>query len=331
MQTRTSDLCGDCSHGEALKEWPGYYKCSILERRPIEPLSHCLFYAGDRLSVDVVIVTATSVEFNTVLEELHPAGLKAWDSICPPEDHNWRICTYQSHSDQNASVRLALTVLEAPGLVAAASTTALAVQLFRPSHVVMVGITAGREGEVHIGDIIAPRELWDYGAGKWEEDKTSGRLIFRPRPIPKHMDSHVNQWCFRLGADQGYYRKIRDAWAERYPDAQFTVPKVHNGPMVSGAAVVNAEAIWQQVLEQNNKILALDMEAYGVLYAVIGARAPLYTPSCAIMKSVCDYGVDKNDLAQSYAAFTSVKFFQKYLEDFIINSEYKYRPIRLNI
>jgi len=101
--------------------------------------------------------------------------------------------------------------------------------------------------------------------------------------------------------------------------------------MVSGAAVVNTERIWQQVLKQNDKVIALDMEAYGVVYATELAAVPLYSPQCVVIKSVCDYGVDKTDWAQEYAAYTSVKFFKIYLEEFILNEEYRRNPARMNV
>jgi nucleoside phosphorylase len=101
--------------------------------------------------------------------------------------------------------------------------------------------------------------------------------------------------------------------------------------MVSGAAVVSAEAIWNRVLQQNDNVLALDMEAYGVALATQCATTPQYNPSWFIAKSVCDYGARKEDHAQPYAAYTSVRFFKLYLDEFILGTEPRRAPARTNI
>jgi nucleoside phosphorylase len=331
MEDRHRDLCSDCAHGSEFEHLPGFYQCNCVVS-PVSAPSHCTFYAGPRTPVDVVIMTAVSVESDAVLAELHPNGRAAWKPICTVQNGLWYVSTYESPNNPRARVRLALPELpRSSGLPAAASLTALAVQLFRPSHVAMLGITAGRQGEVGIGDIIVPRELWDYGAGKWEENRRTRRVVFRPRAVPKIIKDHVRQWCHQLGNRREYLSRMHEDWATRHPNVDFPVPRVHIGPMVSGAAVVNTERIWQQVLKQNDKVIALDMEAYGVVYATELAAVPLYSPQCVVIKSVCDYGVDKTDWAQEYAAYTSVKFFKIYLEEFILNEEYRRNPARMNV
>lgn len=330
MDDRCRDLCSDCANGAPHESRSGYYKCRYIDDPPRAP-SHCLFYDGPRIPVDVVIITAARVEYDAVLDELHPAGRIAWRTLSTVQNGRWRVSTYGSSRDARARLRLALGLAAIPGLPAAAALTALAIQVFCPSHVAMVGITAGRQGEVNIGDVIVPRELWDYGAGKWEDDNKTRKVVFRPRSAQKSIEESIRQACHDLGDRTDNLSQIRNDWADRHRGIDFPIPKVHIGPMVSGAAVINAEEIWKQVLSHNDKIIALDMEAYGVLYAAATAAIPLYRPLCVIMKSVCDYGVSKTDWAQSYAAYTSVKFFKSYLEEFILDDEYHHNPVRVNV
>src|SRR5712672_851333 len=133
MEDRHRDLCSDCAHGRRFERLPGFYRCNCVTS-PVSAPSHCTFYAGPRNPVDVVIITAVSVESEAVLFELHPSGRDAWKPICTIQNGLWYVSTYESPHDPRARVRLALPALpRSPGLSAAAGLTALAVQLFRPS------------------------------------------------------------------------------------------------------------------------------------------------------------------------------------------------------
>ena len=204
------------------------------------------------------------------------------------------------------------------GLSATAGLTALGIQLFRPTHIAMLGITAGRPSKTQIGDVLIPQEIWDYGAGKWEE--RSGKVHFVARGEHQSLDEHVRQWCDNLARREEDLTSIRRNWLSRHAQSSgVSVPTVRMGPMVSGAAVVNAEAIWTQVIAQNDKIIGLDMEAYAFALASECAATPQYSPSWLVAKSVCDFGIVKQDDAQAYAAYTSVQFFKLYLDQYILD------------
>lgn len=332
MRVRPRELCSDCANGAPMELMSGGYTCSALSRQvPVHEIpSHCLYYDGPRLPVDVVIITAVSVEWDAVVNELHPEGRGAWEPLSTVADGYWEICLYQSRNDSRVHVRLALAKTRTMGLSAAASLTALAIQLFRPSHVVMLGITAGRQDKTKIGDIVVPLELWDYGAGKWEEHE--GELVFKPGEERRNLEEHVRQRCEILARKTEALQTIREDWMNRRTDREaHSTPVVHFEPMVSGAAVVSAEAIWRHVLRHNRKIIAIDMEAYGVAFATCNAAIPLYNPNFLIAKSVCDFGVKKVKDAQAYAAYTSVRFFGLYLDEFVIDEGSRRVPAKVNV
>jgi nucleoside phosphorylase len=191
----------------------------------------------------------------------------------------------------------------------------------------MLGIAAGRPGETSIGDIIVPRLVWDYGAGKWEERKH--KVVFLPRPEQRVLDAAIHEWCFRLKSDEARWNTVHRDWMRRNPKQIFKPPKVHIEPLVSGAAVINAKKIWSDVSRQHEKVFALDMEAYAVASAVHTAAVPgSYDPSWLIAKSVCDFGMKKKSNAQNYAAYTSVSFFKAYLHEIILKTDFIRRPAR---
>jgi nucleoside phosphorylase len=292
--------------------------------------SHCLFYRGVRKPVDVVIITAVQVELDAVLRYLHPDGVDAWETIATESDGMWFFCSYTASADPRACTRIAVAKTRTMGLTAASSMAALAIQLFRPTYIVMLGITAGRQGKTEIGDIMIPLEIWDYGAGKWTED--AGKLLFKARGSRHQLEEHIRQRCENLASQNGIFVEMRRRWAERHPGRSiFPAPQVRIAPMVSGAAVVDSEEIWKHVLAQNDEVLALDMEAYGITYAAHNAATPQYGIRCIVAKSVCDYGVVKHDDAQTYAAFTSVLFFKSYLDTFLLGQKDLKSPVRRNM
>nr|WP_294525200.1 hypothetical protein [uncultured Rhodopila sp.] len=281
------------------------------------------------MPIDIVIITAVLVEFEAVRAHLHPDGKDAWDVTRTTSDGPWYVCDYKSSSSKDMRVRIALVQSRGTGLSYAACLATLGIQLFRPTYVVMLGVTAG-SANTTIGDVIVPSELWDYGAGKWED--IGGKLVFTSRIEQVPIQEHVRQWSEVLAKRPGLWKSVMEEWfLTRVDEARPSVPKVLIGKMVSGAAVVDAKAIWDQVFSQDKKVIALDMEAYAVARAVHLATNPKYSPYCLIAKAVCDYGFDKRKDAQTYAAFLSVKFFKAYLDEVIFGIDSEQAPMHRHI
>jgi nucleoside phosphorylase len=77
--------------------------------------------------------------------------------------------------------------------------------------------------------------------------------------------------------------------------------------MVSGAAVVAHKPTFDRLLVQHRGILGLDMEAYAVAAAALGAGKP--RPLHLVVKGVCDHAdKDKHGDFQQYAASVSTAF-----------------------
>jgi len=329
---RPNDLCADCPHAVTLKQRdPRTIKCVALRYKIAEPISHCTHYAGSRTPVDVVIVTATEIETEAVIREIRSVIGTGWETVPTIIGGPWTVCTYQAQSYPGVKLRLALRQTPVVGLSAAASLTSLAIQLFRPSFVAMLGITAGLKGETKIGDVVIPREIWDYGAGKWE-DRKRGRVVFLPEGERIPLSDEIRERCRSLAQQSNSMREILDEWNKRNGKKKKRPPRIMVGPAASGAAVVNTQSIWNRALIQNRKIIALEMEGYGVARAVTtNSFVSLYTPQLLIAKSVCDFGVRKKSKGQPYAAYTSAAFFKRYLDTYIIAQDYVNQPTRQHL
>lgn len=193
------------------------------------------------------------------------------------------------------------------GMTAAGVLTMKIIAAFRPKYIIMVGIAAGvahkNDVEQIYGDVVVPNVVWDYSSGKFVSSQRAevsfGGIGFIPRP-------HF------INTDEIMLEAVRYAMKSSENECH-----VHIGPMACGSTVVaNSEVVEKQIYSQYGDTAALDMESYGVMYAV--KWAPLPKPKGLVIKSVCDYADDeKSDRYQKFAAFTSAQFAKLLYEKFL--------------
>jgi hypothetical protein len=99
-------------------------------------------------------------------------------------------------------------------------------------------------------------------------------------------------------------------------DAPETDLRLRMGPAVSGSSVLADPEVVEAIKAQHRALVALEMEAYGVLSAA--RTAPCPRPTAFSLKSVCDMADEKkDDRWQSYAAYTSARSIQAFFERFM--------------
>jgi nucleoside phosphorylase/CheY-like chemotaxis protein len=188
------------------------------------------------------------------------------------------------------------------GMPASAALAMKVGLLFRPRFMAMVGICAGRKGETNLGDLVAANPTWDYGSGK--HAVKDGKPIFKPAPDPFPLTTHVRGIVERFEGEHEATLHVRNAFQGAKPAS---VPKLHIGPFASGAAVVARAAMMEEVQDQHRKLLAIDMEAFGLASAA--TELPRPQPDFLILKGVSDFAdEEKGDSHREYAAFMSAQF-----------------------
>jgi len=106
---------------------------------------------------------------------------------------------------------------------------------------------------------------------------------------------------------------IRRSWKGTSVDS---VLRMHLGPVASGAAVLADNKTVAGIVNQNRKLLAVDMETYGVYAACQEATIP--QPKAFSMKSICDFAdKNKSDDHQRYASFTSASAMKSFVEKYL--------------
>lgn len=197
------------------------------------------------------------------------------------------------------------------GMTASATLTTKMIHHFLPEYVIMPGIAAGTKNIIgsdaqEFGDVLLADAVWNYSNGKYvsphEAEIVFGEIGFNPRPtIVKITGDHLTE----------IQKYIQSGKSECY---------VHCGPLASGTAVVaNKSVIKKQIYGSFEDTEGVEMEGYGVAYAVSHALSP--KPHAIIAKSVCDFADErKNDVYQKFAAYTSCGFIQELLENVLTYS-----------
>ena len=253
--------------------------------------------------VDLVVITALQLE----LEAIRKLPWN-WSPDEALDDSQFILKgTFQS-GGQSRSVVAA--VASRMGMVSASVLASKLIRRFRPRIVAMPGICAGVRDRTQLGDIIFADTSWDYQSGKHvtAEHARSG-FQMDPHFIPA--DESVSARVDQLSRDSAFSVRVWHAWEPRQPSP----PRLLRGPVASGSAVLADAAVTARIQVQQRKLLAVEMELYGLFLAAEQSARP--KPLVLGLKSVCDFADDeKNDAVQSYAAYTSATFLRALCERF---------------
>jgi nucleoside phosphorylase len=251
----------------------------------------------ENYSTDVAIVTSSPhVELKAVSRL--PGGFVA------EYDREDALHYYSSKWTTSDHRDLSIVACAAPtmGMTAACVTACKVIERWRPRFLVMCGIAAATQSEQRPGDILVAEACYDYGSGKILEIEDSKR-VFLPSPNQLRIDPALHAVVQEWEREQRAMDEIRRQWHSE-PNHP---PKLVLGILATGAAVIQSEALVQEILNTSRKVVGLDMEGYGIFQAAHLSRKP--RPRVLIAKAVSDFAdKGKSDTWQAYAAFTSAQF-----------------------
>ncbi len=256
--------------------------------------------------VDLCVVTAIQAE----LDAVHRLPWQ-WEAPEPLDDSTFVRRGVFVSGERNATVVAAC----APrmGSVASALLASKLISAFRPRFLAMPGICAGVRGKVELGDVVVFDPTWEWPSGKLADGENGTYL--QPAPHQIALNEMIAARVIQLQADDSCLARIRGSWPGSKPS---TALGLVIGPGASGSAVVADSATVDAIRLQHRKLVAVEMEAYGVCAAARMASSP--RPSPIVMKAVCDFADEtKSDDWQAYAAFASAEamalFFSRYMEE----------------
>jgi nucleoside phosphorylase len=142
------------------------------------------------------------------------------------------------------------------GNVGAAAIAVRAIQHYKPSLALFVGVAGGVK-DVAIGDVVVATKVYGFESGK---DKATG---FQPRPDVQNTAHSLEQRARSL--------RQRDDWKKRLnPDLKHDAASVLVGPIAAGEKVVASKrsATAKHLKELYGDVLAVEMEGRGFLQGV---------------------------------------------------------------
>jgi len=232
-----------------------------------------------------------------------------WQDFKLPNDST----EYHKGIFQTTKQKIKVVAASAPqmGMVASSVLATKMIHYFRPKFVAMCGIAAGIKGSGNIGDILITDLSFDSGSGKINTD-SNGDAKFEPDYRSLDLETDLKEDLLACKSKREFLDEIKRKWSADSPDTELNL---RIGPLASGAGVIENNRIIDEIRGHNRKLIGIDMETYGIYYAVKHCSKP--RPEYVIsMKSISDFADSlKNDKFQKYASYTSASFMFKFMTE----------------
>lgn len=192
--------------------------------------------------------------------------------------------------------RIVCAHLSQMGPIASAHATTALLSEFRPRTLVMTGICGGFADHVKVGDVVVAEKSWDWQSGKWTDAGTLSTA-------PDQRNASPELIAEARGADTALSTFHKACTLTKKPT---TTPKLVIGPMVTGSSVVASLDIQKVFRDQHRKMVGIDMECYGLYYAVENYAGAAVRTLC--IKAVSDLADRaKDDDFQVYGSHMSAQ------------------------
>lgn len=257
-----------------------------------------LAQARDRGRYDFIIFTALPEERNAYLR-------------LPDFEHESVLRYGVDHWDVSiGAIEGTIVLLQRMGLVNASVEVARVLELYAPQAVVMSGICGGIRGNSQLGQLLVAERCWEYQAGKWYDE------IFKAEPYQSAMPGKTKTVLAKLIEGDHVVSELEIGYSGSVRPGTIAQPCIV--PFASGSAVIASEERLRNVVDQHRKVAAIDMETYGMYYAIEVSGRDVHS-FCA--KTVVDMAnVAKNDDLHAYGSYVSAKFTLSAIERLLIKA-----------
>lgn len=273
----------------------------LWKKQLLEKINYLKLNKFESQAVDIAIVTAVADEFNAVKQ-----SYENWQKYTVINDPTTYFIT-NIITNNGHSKKILLTQLPDMGMTAASNAVTKIILNFNPKSVYMVGICGGVRNEVELCDIIVATQTWDYGSGKIMPKSDNGNSYYSFEPSAKHIGLKpeiINNLTY---SNEDILKKVVEKWNEKHQDKPLN-PNLKFSPMPSGASVICDPTLFEEIIKpQHRKCKGLDMETYGVYYAVENTSTePINFIS---IKAVSDFAdTEKDDNYHEACCYLSSNF-----------------------
>lgn len=255
--------------------------------------------------VDLVVIAALQLELDAVLQLEWE-----WGEPEPLDDSTFvRHGRFFSNGIIYSVVAAACPRM---GSVSAGLLSAKMIDRFRPRFIAMPGICAGVRGKAKISDVVIFDPVWEWPSGKIADD-AKGNSYLQPSPDQIPLSEFLSARAKQMRPDAAAWNTLVPASVglEEFPTIRVC-------PGASGSAVVADSHTVDSIQDQHRRVMAVEMEVYGVYAAARSSSRP--RPTAFAGKSVCDFAdSQKSDSYQAYCAAASAlflgMFFERYMNE----------------
>lgn len=256
---------------------------------------------GDTPSVDLALLCALeSPEYEELMK-------LPWNWLPARPIHDYMFVRDGWFNSQGTKITVSAAFSTRMGMVESALKSFIIISKLKPKVIGMTGICAGVSSKVKLGDVLFADPAWDFQNGK--HVKVGDKYEFNISPHHLPASYRIRSLVEQLRSDKTFLSSLPQLYGS---DCKYSTD-IKLGPVASGSAVLADGQTITSIKKQQRELVGVEMEIYG-LYAAGNTSTP--APQYFALKGVCDFAdPEKDDEAQSYAAFASARVLQKLFED----------------
>ncbi|WP_315788874.1 5'-methylthioadenosine/S-adenosylhomocysteine nucleosidase [Fischerella sp. JS2] len=244
--------------------------------------------------IDFAIITAIDIELKAVCEAFQ---ITAEHRVRKGSRVYWR-----NRMELQNSEFYEIVVAQSPDManVDVALLASDTIHHWHPEAMLMVGIAAAASQEQTLGDIVVGNAIYYYERGKITPEG------LKPEPYQYPVDQTLWSRIISLPEWNGIISVSR-------PDGMNSRPRIHPGVIASGEKVIADAAMRDDIAAAHRKIVAIEMEGYGVSKA---AWQSFERVRHIVIRAICDFAdSSKSSEWHSYAAAVAAGYTKHFLLD----------------
>jgi nucleoside phosphorylase len=246
---------------------------------------------NNKTKVDFAIITAIKEEQNAVIKAFM---FRQKDLIKIENREYWT----REIETKSGKYNIAAAKTSDKSNIPAAVLTTYVISDFHPRAILLVGVAAGKKYKVRKGDIIIGQDIHYYERGKLTQNT--------PTVEPKRhsCDAELLSHISNLPSTAIPCCKT--------PSNTLKKPKVHIGVIACGEKVIENADFWNQLLNTDRNIIAIDMESYGSSEAIWESSN---LTKYLVIKAIMDFGIPpKTDRWKPFAAKVAALYAKNFIK-----------------
>ena len=238
--------------------------------------------------IDVLLVTATDIESNEILENMLPIEGATNLIVTSVGHHTYYIGTLGLYN-----IALVQSGMGAVGRTSSLLTSIRAIEVWMPKMIIMVGIAFGIDSKnQQIGDVIIASHIIPYEIQRIGKEKVFRSELPASNTLLLNRVKQIRNWKFSV--------------------SKSSLAKLYVGPILSGEKLIDDKKFRDDLLSYFPNAIGGEMEATGIYVAAEEKKIPWI-----VIKGICDFAdgnkSDNKQLFQRLAIKAAANFTKRLL------------------